>query len=228
MEIKELEQKALALLNRLIETPSFSGEEKKTSLLIQAFLKDFGVTCFTSNNNVWAKNRYFDEAKPTILLNSHHDTVKPNTEYTNDPFKPHISDGKLFGLGSNDAGGPLVSLISLFIFNYLRKDMKYNLVMAATGEEESSGSNGLNSLLKDLPKIDFAVVGEPTGMQMAIAEKGLLVVDAYASGIAGHAAHDNTINAIYKAMDDIHWIRNYEFPKVSGMLGRVKMNGVQM
>ncbi len=228
MKLKELEQKALTLLNRLIETPSFSGEEEKTSLLIQDFLKDFGVKYITSNNNVWAKNKYFDEAKPTILLNSHHDTVKPNANYTKDPFKPHVEEGKLFGLGSNDAGGPLISLLSLFVSNYERKNLRYNLVVAATGEEESSGPDGLNSLLKELPEIDFAVVGEPTGMQMAIAEKGLLVVDAYASGIAGHAAHENTVNPIYKAMEDIQWIKNYEFPKISEVLGKVKMSVTQI
>lgn len=228
MEFNQLSNKALTLLKNLIETPSFSGEEEKTSLLIQAFLKDFGVKYFIANNNVWAKNKYFDPSKPTILLNSHHDTVKPNANYTNHPFKAFEADGKLFGLGSNDAGGALVSLLSLFVSNYQRKNMKYNLVIAATGEEESSGPHGLNSLLKELPTIEFAVVGEPTGMQMAIAEKGLLVIDAYASGIAGHAAHKNTVNPIYKALDDIQWIKAYHFPKVSEVLGEVKMSVTQI
>jgi len=228
METKELEHKAINLLKQLIQTPSLSGEEEKTSQLIQHWLGELGVDYFTANNNVWAKNKYFDASKPSILLNSHHDTVKPNSGYTKNPFYSQIIDDKLFGLGSNDAGGPLVSLLSLFVHYYDRNDLKYNIIIAATGEEESSGPKGLNSLLKDLPEIDFALVGEPTQMQMAIAEKGLLVLDAYAPGIAGHAAHENTVNAIYNALDDIQWIRNYEFPKVSEMLGKVKMTSTQI
>ena len=228
MEINELQNSALELLKKLIQTQSFSGEEDQTSLIIQTWLKQQGVDFFTSGNNVWAKNKYFDASKPTVLLNSHHDTVKPNTAYTRDPFKAEISDGKLFGLGSNDAGGPLVSLLSLFVYYYNQNDLKYNMVVAATAEEESSGPNGLNSLLKELPEIDFAVVGEPTETQMAIAEKGLLVLDGYAPGKPGHAAHDNTDNAIYNALDDIQWIRNYYFPKVSETLGKVKMTVTQI
>lgn len=228
MEINELQQNAIELLKQLIQTPSFSGEEDQSSWIIQNWLQQYDVKFFTSGHNVWAKNEYFDVSKPTVLLNSHHDTVKPNTAYTRDPFKAEISDGKLFGLGSNDAGGPLVSLLSLFVYYYERKDLKYNMIMAATAEEESSGPNGLNSLLKELPDIDFAVVGEPTEMQMAIAEKGLLVLDGYAPGKPGHAAHDNTENAIYNAMEDIIWIKNYDFPKISNMLGKVKMTVTQI
>ena len=228
MKINELQNSALELLKKLIQTQSFSGEEDQTSRIIQDWLQQQGVEFFTSGNNVWAKNKYFDDSKPTVLLNSHHDTVKPNTSYTRDPFKAEILDGKLFGLGSNDAGGPLVSLLSLFVYYYSHKDLKYNMIVAATAEEESSGPNGLNSLLKELPEIDFAVVGEPTEMQMAIAEKGLLVLDGYAPGKPGHAAHDNTDNAIYNALDDIQWIRNYYFPKVSETLGKVKMTVTQI
>lgn len=228
MKVNELQHSALELLKKLIQTPSFSGEEDQTCLIIQKWLQQFGVEFFTSGNNVWAKNKYFDDSKPTVLLNSHHDTVKPNTAYTRDPFKAEISDGKLFGLGSNDAGGPLVSLLGLFVYYYDHKDLKYNLVVAATAEEESSGPNGLNSLLKELPEIAFAIVGEPTEMQMAVAEKGLLVLDGYAPGKPGHAAHDNTDNAIYNALDDIQWIRNYYFPKVSETLGKVKMTVTQI
>jgi acetylornithine deacetylase len=228
MEINELQQNAIELLKQLIQTPSFSGEEDQTSRIIQGWLKQHGVEFFTSGNNVWAKNKYFDPAKPTVLLNSHHDTVKPNTAYTRDPFKAGITDNKLFGLGSNDAGGPLVSLLSLFVYYYGHKNLKYNLIVAATAEEESSGPNGLNSLLKELPEIDFAVVGEPTEMQMAVAEKGLLVLDGYAPGKPGHAAHDNTENAIYNALEDIIWIKNYDFPKISNMLGKVKMTVTQI
>jgi len=228
MEQKELYEKAQELLCSLIATPSFSGEESHTAKRITDWLHEFGITTQHSVHNVWAVNKYFDASKPTILLNSHHDTVKPNKAYTNDPFEAKIADGKLFGLGSNDAGGCLVSLMALFAFYYERSDLKYNLVIAATAEEENSGPNGLNSLLEVLPSIDFAIVGEPTGMQLAIAEKGLMVVDAYAPGKPGHAAHENTDNAIYNALNDIDWIRTYQFPNVSETLGKVKMSATQI
>ncbi len=228
MKRKELVIRALELLKELIQTPSFSGEEQKASLLVQDWLKTFGVKFSTSGNNIVAYNQNFDEKKQTVLLNSHLDTVKPNKGYTRNPFLPETADGKLFGLGSNDAGGPLVSLLSTFVWFYSRNDLKYNLIMAATAEEESSGPHGLNSLLEELPAIDFAVIGEPTGMQMAIAEKGLLVIDGYAAGKAGHAAHENTDNAIYHALDDINLIRNFQFSKISPMLGRVKMTVTQI
>lgn len=223
-----LYQKAVALLKNLIQTPSFSGEEEETAKLIVHWLQDFKIECHRDQNNIWAFNKYFDPDKPTILLNSHHDTVKPNKGYTNNPFEAIEEDGKLFGLGSNDAGGCLVSLMALFAHFYEEKDLKYNLILAATAEEESSSLNGLKSALTFLPAIDFAVVGEPTQMHLAIAEKGLLVIDGYASGISGHAAHENTENAIYNALDDINWIRNYQFPKVSEVLGKVKMSVTQI
>ncbi|GMT45444.1 MAG: acetylornithine deacetylase [bacterium] len=228
MEEKEHYHKALELLKALIQIPSFSGEENQTAELIAGWFEAFGIPVNRSNNNIRVTNKYFNDAKPSILLNSHHDTVKPNKAYTNDPFEPGIVNSKLFGLGSNDAGGCLVSLMALFVHFFDRKDLDYNLIFAATGEEESSGPNGLNSLLKKLPPIAFSIVGEPTGMHMAIAEKGLLVIDAYAPGKPGHAAHANTDNAIYNAMDDIHWIRNYKFPKVSERLGEVKMTVTQI
>lgn len=228
MELKELEREAVSLLKALIQTRSFSGGEVGTCRLIQQWLSGFEVKYSTVNNNVWAKNKYFDVSKPTILLNSHHDTVKPNPGYTKNPFDAQVAGDKLFGLGSNDAGGALVSLLSLFIYYYNHRGLKYNIIVAATAEEESSGPKGLNSLLKDLPEIDFAVVGEPTQMQMAVAEKGLLVLDGYAQGKPGHAAHENFENAIYTALDDINWIRNYGFPKVSDILGKVKMTVTQV
>ena len=228
MEINELKHKGLDLLKHLIQTPSFSGEEEKVSLLIRQYMANFGVNYSTLNNNVYALNRYFDPQKPVILLNSHMDTVKPNKGYTRDPFTPEVENGRLYGLGSNDAGGPLVSLLNTFIYFYNHKNLKYNLLMAATAEEESSGPNGLNSLLEHLPPLAFAVVGEPTQMQMAIAEKGLLVIDAYAPGKAGHAAHDNTDNAIYNALDDIQTLRNISFEKVSPLLGKVKVTVTQI
>ncbi len=221
---KELFDKALDLLKRLIATPSFSKEEDKTAHIIQEFLSTHGVTPRREGNNVWAQNKYFDKNKKTLLLNSHHDTVKPNPGYTRDPFTPTVEDDKIFGLGSNDAGGPLVSLIATFLNFYDRTDLKYNLVLAATAEEEISGTNGIESLWPHLPAIDFAIVGEPTLTDVAVAEKGLLVIDCIARGKAGHAARDEGENAIYKAMKDIEWIKSFHFPKESQALGQIKMS----
>src|SRR5690349_13857272 len=181
---------AIALLQNLIATPSFSKEESDTAALITTFLEKRGVQTAARGNNVWALNRHFDSSKPTVLLNSHHDTVKPNSGYTRDPFKPEIIDGKLFGLGSNDAGGPLVSLIATFLHYHSRKDLKYNLIMAATAEEEISGTGGIESIWTSLTPIDFAIVGEPTLCDMATAEKGLMVLDCVAKGKPGHAARE--------------------------------------
>ena len=214
---------AIALLEGLISISSLSRKEDKTADLIAGFLEEKGVEINRKHNNIWAKNKYFDPDKPTILLNSHHDTVKPNKNYTRDPFTPTQEAGKLFGLGSNDAGGALVSLLSVFLFFYDKKDLKYNLIVAPTAEEEISGDHGVVSILKEIGEIDFAIVGEPTGMQMAIAEKALLVIDATAKGTPTHAAHPNDDNAIYKAMRDIQWVEQYEFPKISKWLGKVKM-----
>ncbi|MBD2751519.1 M20 family metallo-hydrolase [Spirosoma validum] len=215
---------ALALLKRLIATPSFSREEDRTAALIESFFQEKQIPFERLKNNIWAKNRHFDPAKSTILLNSHHDTVKPNQSWTLDPFEPIERDGKLFGLGSNDAGGCLVSLIATFVYFYDRPDMAYNLVMAASAEEEISGRDGLEFLLPDLPPISFAIVGEPTEMQLAIAEKGLLVLDCTAHGVSGHAARDEGDNAIYKAIRDINWLTTYQFPNVSPTLGPVKLS----
>jgi acetylornithine deacetylase len=175
-------------------------------------------------NNVYARNRHFDAAKPTLLLNSHHDTVKPNKAYTLDPFQPVEKDGKLYGLGSNDAGGCLVSLIATFLYFYEEEGLSHNLVLAASAEEEISGHNGIELLLPVLGKIDWAVVGEPTKMQLAVAEKGLLVLDCVSQGKAGHAAREEGDNAIYKALADIEWFRSFRAPKVSSLLGPVKMS----
>ncbi|GAB4020944.1 M20 family metallo-hydrolase [Spirosoma koreense] len=215
---------ALALLKNLIATPSFSREEDQTALLLEAFFADRHIPFERLQHNVWAKNRHFDPAKPTILLNSHHDTVKPNQSWTLDPFEPIERDGKLFGLGSNDAGGCLVSLMATFVHFYDRPDMAYNLMMVASAEEEISGRNGLELVLPELPPISFAIVGEPTEMQLAIAEKGLLVLDCTAHGISGHAARNEGENAIYKAIQDINWLSTYQFPKVSPTLGPIKLS----
>lgn len=226
--IEKLTKEAVVLLQSLIATESFSGEEDETAQLIENWFITHNIEFKRANHNVYAFNKYFDEAKPTMLLNSHHDTVKPNSAYTKNPFNPEIKDGKLFGLGSNDAGGCLVSLLALFTYYYNHKNLKYNLVIVASAEEESSGKLGLNSVLPILPKIDVAIVGEPTLMQLAISEKGLLVLDCYAYGKAGHAAHGLGDNSIYKAMEAIKWFKEYEFPKISETLGNVKMTVTQI
>jgi acetylornithine deacetylase len=223
-DVAILQANAIDLLKQLIATPSFSKEEDNSSALIRSFLENNSVKTEHYLYNIWGKNKYFDASKPTILLNSHHDTVKPNKGYTLDPFAAIEKDRKLFGLGSNDAGGSLVSLIATFLYFYEKKDLKYNIVLAATAEEEISGHNGIEALLPQLGKIDFAIVGEPTQMQMAVAEKGLMVLDCIANGKAGHAAREEGDNAVYKAIKDIEWFNSYKFDRVSDLLGPVKMS----
>jgi acetylornithine deacetylase len=220
--------KAKQLLMELISTPSFSGEEAGTALLIEEFLKDQQIEYNKVHYNIWARNKYFDLSKPTILLNSHHDTVLPNKGYKKDPFRAELSDGKIFGLGSNDAGGCLVSLMACFAHFYARKDMKYNLILLASAEEENSGDKGIRHMIPIMPDIDFAIVGEPTQMNLAVAEKGLLVLDCYAHGKAGHAAHSKGDNAIYKAMEAIKWFETYKFQKISETLKETKMTVTQV
>lgn len=222
--LNTLHAEALQLLRSLIATPSLSGEEQATAKLIHSFLLARGLSPMRQRNNVWVGNTYFDPAKKTILLCSHHDTVKASAAYTHNPFLPLEQDGKLYGLGSNDAGASLVSLIASFLFFCEQKQLRYNLVLAAVAEEEISGPNGISALLPELPHIDFALVGEPTQMQMAVAEKGLLVVDCTALGKSGHAAREEGENAILKAVRDIEWFRNYTFSKASPLLGPVKMS----
>jgi acetylornithine deacetylase len=212
------------LLKQLISIPSFSKEEDKTADFIQQFLESKGIKVNRKKNNVWVFNEYYNPQLPTILFNSHHDTVKPNNGYTLNPFEPIEKDGKLFGLGSNDAGGALVALMMTFLHFSIQSDLKFNIIYAATAEEEISGVNGIESILTDLGKIEFAIVGEPTEMNMAIAEKGLLVLDCVANGKSSHAAHDNPCNAITNAIKDINWFQNYKFPKHSDWLGDVRMN----
>jgi acetylornithine deacetylase len=223
-DISILQADTIGLLKQLIATPSISKQEDNSSALIRIFLEKHGVETQQYLYNIWAKNKYFDVARPTILLNSHHDTVKPNKGYTLDPFSAIEKDGRLFGLGSNDAGGSLVSLIATFLYFYEKENLKYNILLAATAEEEISGHNGIEALLLHLGKIDCAVVGEPTQMQMAVAEKGLMVLDCTANGRAGHAAREEGDNAIYKAIKDIEWFNAYKFDKVSDLLGPVKMS----
>ncbi len=226
--MNKLTKEAIILLQNMISKPSFSSEEDETALLIMQWFSTHDIKFESNNHNVWAKNKFFDASKPTILLNSHHDTVKPNKAYTRDPFKAEIIDEKLYGLGSNDAGGCLVSLLATFAHFYQMENLKYNLVIVASAEEESSGQNGLNSMLSIIPTIDVAIVGEPTLMQLAIAEKGLLVLDCYAHGMAGHAAHELGDNAIYKAIEAMDWFKTYQFPNISDTLGKVKMTVTQV
>mgnify|MGYP006190023961 FL=1 len=222
-ELHHLFESAYELLKTLISIPSFSKSEDKTADCIENFFATFSIPTHREMNNVWAFNKFYDASKPTILLNSHHDTVKPNASYTLNPFEPIEKDGKLYGLGSNDAGGCLVSLIATFIHFFDKENLKYNLVLAATAEEEISGINGIESIFQKLGSIDFAIVGEPTEMNLAIAEKGLLVLDCIAKGTSSHAAHPNQNNAILNAIEDINWFNTYKFDKVSDLLGEVKM-----
>ncbi|HEX6190712.1 MAG TPA: M20 family metallo-hydrolase [Chitinophagaceae bacterium] len=219
-----LQQQAIALLRDLISIPSFSKEEDRTAAVIAGFLEGNGIDCKKTGNNVFAANKHFDKNKSTILLNSHHDTVKPNKGYTLDPFQPLEKDGKLFGLGSNDAGASLVSLLATFLYYAGQDNLKYNIIYAATAEEEISGTGGIEMLLPSLPSIAFAIVGEPTQMQMAVAERGLMVLDCTSQGKAGHAAREEGDNAIYKALRDIQWFKEYAFDRVSPLLGPVKMS----
>ncbi len=219
----KLLSEALKLLKQLITIPSFSKDESKTANAIQNFLTERNIKTNRYLNNVWAANKYFDEKKFTVLLNSHHDTVKPNAGYANDPFNAFEKDGKLYGLGSNDAGGALAALIAAFVNFYEEENLPFSLIIAATAEEEISGHDGIEILLPQLPKIDCGIVGEPTLMQMAIAEKGLLVLDCTAYGVAGHAARNEGVNAVYKAMNDIQWFSTFQFEKTSSFLGPVHM-----
>lgn len=219
-----LSNNSIELLKNLISTSSFSREENETADIIEDFLRLQGVKTYRKLNNIWAFNAFYDPEKPTLLLNSHHDTVKPNAGYTRDPFLPEVIDGRLYGLGSNDAGGCLVSLIAAFLFYYNHQELKYNICLAATAEEEISGVNGIELILTELGNLEFAIVGEPTLMQLAIAERGLLVLDCIAEGKSGHAAREEGENAIYKALKDIEWFRTYRFAKESEVFGAIKMN----
>jgi len=222
--ISHLTKEAIELLQSLIQTPSLSRQEDKTANILKRYLEKYCTNVHRLKNNVWVKNKYFADNKPTILLNSHHDTVPANKGYTRNSLDGIIENEKLFGLGSNDAGGALVSLLVTFLHFYSNENLAYNLIFSATAEEEISGSDGIELLNAQLPNIDVAIVGEPTQMQMAVSEKGLLVIDCTVSGIAGHAAREEGENAIYKALKDIKWFQNFKFEKVSELLGPVKMS----
>jgi len=220
---EKLTQEAIQLLKKLIETPSFSKEEGKTASLIEDFLNKKGIKTQRSGNNVWAFANEFDPKKPTLWLNSHHDTVKPNAGYTKDPFAAIEENGKLYGLGSNDAGGSLVCLMATFLF-FFQKSIPFNLLLIASAEEEISGQNGISSIIDQLPPCELVIVGEPTLLEAAVAEKGLVVIDAKIKGKSGHAAREEGINSIYLALEDLSTIRDFEFKKISPFLGKTKVS----
>lgn len=224
--IQELQNIAIELLKSMIEIPSYSREETAVADMLESKLNDLGLKPQRINNNLIINENYSAD-KPTILLNSHIDTVKPSTSWTKAPHEVTMEEDIMYGLGSNDAGASVVSLLASYLF-LKQNTQAYNLIFLASAEEEISGKNGIELALKGLPNIDFAIVGEPTEMQPAIAEKGLMVIDAVAKGVAGHAAREEGVNAIYIAMKDIAWISSYAFPKVSKFLGPVKMSATKI
>ena len=213
---------AVQLLKKLIATPSVSRNEKDAADIMEQTIRSYGFEPQCEANNLWIIDPHYDESRPTLLLNAHIDTVKPVASWSRDPFSPDVEDGVLYGLGSNDCGGGLCSLLQIFRM-LTEKPQSYNLVYLASAEEEVSGKDGITRALPLLPHIDLAIVGEPTGMNPAVAEKGLMVLDVIAHGKSGHAARNEGVNAIYEALDDMRWIRDYKFEKVSEFLGPTKM-----
>ena len=219
MDTKE----TIEVLKRIISIPSFSGEEGQVADVITGILQKYRFDVHRQGNNVWSRSPEFDAAKPTLLLDAHLDTVRPGGAWDTDPFTPTVRDGKLYGLGSNDTGGSIVSMLAAFIM-LNRKPQAYNLVYLGSAEEENTGAGGIQRVFPELGRIDFALVGEPTGMRPAIAEKGLMVLDCHVAGVSGHAAREEGVNAIYEALQDIEWFRTYRFERVSELLGAVKMS----
>ena len=213
---------AVQLLKKLIATPSVSRNEKDAADIMEQTIRSYGFEPQREANNLWIIDPHYDESRPTLLLNAHIDTVKPVASWSRDPFSPDIEDGVLYGLGSNDCGGGLCSLLQIFRM-LTEKPQSYNLIYLASAEEEVSGKDGITRALPLLPHIDLAIVGEPTGMNPAVAEKGLMVLDVIAHGKSGHAARNEGVNAIYEALDDMRWIRDYKFEKISEFLGPTKM-----
>lgn len=221
MAYKKYTNEATALLSELISTPSISRDEKAAADLLQKRIKAWGLPCKRIGNNLIVARR-ISKKKPTLLLNAHIDTVKPVATWTRDPFQPVLEDGKLYGLGANDCGGGLVSLLMAYRILMNKDNLPYNIIYVASCEEEVSGQDGFSAVLPHLPAIDVAIVGEPTGMQPAIAEKGLMVIDGTAHGISGHAARNEGVNAINEVLDDLQWLRDYKFRKISPLLGETK------
>jgi acetylornithine deacetylase len=228
MLVEQLAKDSIELLKQMINTPSLSGQEEQVAGVIRNFLNERSIPFKTLLNNTWCINNYWDESKPVILLNSHIDTVKPVTGWTYEPFSATVEGDKIIGLGSNDAGAPLVSLLAAFLYFHEKKGLPFNLIFAATAEEEVSGTKGVALMVNEFDRVDFALVGEPTQMKLAVAEKGLIVVDGIAKGKAGHAARNEGINSIYLAIDDIEKIRNFNFDRTSPLLGEVKMTVTQI
>lgn len=224
MQIKQYTEDAVRLLSQLIATPSVSRDEKVAADIMQKEMLRLGLETYREANNVWTIGKQYDNNKPTLLLNAHIDTVRPVASWTREPFKPELEGDILYGLGSNDCGGGLVSLLQAFCYLNEHGCAGYNLVYLASAEEEVSGKDGISRAIPMLPHIDVAIVGEPTGMQPAVAEKGLMVIDLKAHGKSGHAARGEGINAIYKALDDLVWIRDYRFKRISPHLGATVMN----
>ena len=222
-DMKQYVNDAIELLQQLIATPSVSRDEGAAADVMETFMDRWGLPHGREGNNLWVGSPDWSDQRPTIMLNAHIDTVKPVASWTRDPFKPQIEDGRLYGLGSNDCGGGLVALLQAY---RIMKDRQrsYNLLYVVSAEEEISGKDGFSRVLPLLPPVDVAIVGEPTGMQPAIAEKGLMVIDGYAYGTSGHAARNEGVNAIYEALDDLTWLRDYQFRKESRLLGRTKMS----
>lgn len=222
MTQEEYVSDAVDLLKKLISTPSVSRNEKEAADIMEQTIRKYGFKPHREANNIWIIDPHYDESRPTLLLNAHIDTVKPVASWTRNPFSPDVEEGVLYGLGSNDCGGGLCSLLQLFRM-LTAKPQQYNLIYLASAEEEVSGKDGITRALPLLPHIDLAIVGEPTGMNPAVAEKGLMVLDVIAHGKSGHAARNEGVNAIYEALDDMRWIRDYKFEKVSEFLGPTKM-----
>lgn len=223
MTTQQLTLDAITLLKRLIATPSVSRDEEKAADIMMEEIENYGFPAIRDGNNIWITDTEMRDDRPTLLLNAHIDTVKPVASWTRNPFSPDIEGDTLYGLGSNDCGGGLVSLLQAFRF-LVTKPRLYNLVYLASCEEEVSGINGIRRVIDKLPHIDVAIVGEPTGMEPAVAEKGLMVIDMTAHGKSGHAARGEGINAIYEALDDMMWVRDYKFDRVSDFLGPTVMN----
>ena len=222
MTQEEYVSDAVDLLKKLIATPSVSRNEKDAADIMEQTIRSYGFEPHREANNIWIIDPHYDESRPTLLLNAHIDTVKPVASWTRNPFSPDVEEGVLYGLGCNDCGGGLCSLLQLFRM-LTAKPQQYNLIYLASAEEEVSGKDGITRALPLLPHIDLAIVGEPTGMNPAVAEKGLMVLDVIAHGKSGHAARNEGVNAIYEALDDMRWIRDYKFEKVSEFLGPTKM-----